>query len=266
MTARAAVLGSPIHHSLSPALHTAAYRGLGLDASYEAIEVRNGELAGFLAGCDDDWLGVSLTMPLKEEAVAVAVEVGPLAATLNAANTLLPVPCGWRAENTDVIGIVRSIGSVDGDRVVIVGAGASARSAVAALADLGIARATVLARRAEAAAECVALGRALGVELTAGPLDEDAELADCALVVSTLPPHAADALDVDGWCGTLLDIAYDPWPSRLATSWLQHGGRVVSGHEMLLHQAAEQVRLMTGMAPDVAAMRHGMEAELARRG
>ena len=266
MTQRAAVLGSPIQHSLSPALHLAAYAGLGIDATYEAIEVHRGELESFLRTCDESWIGLSLTMPLKEEAVAVAVECEPIVTSLGVANTLLPGPRGWRACNTDIAGIVNAIGVVDAHSASVLGAGASARSALAALAVLGVRHVELRARRLQQAQEGVALANELGLDATALELTTTTTLEDVELCISTLPPHAADGVEVEGSCGTLLDIAYDPWPSRLAVTWLEHGGRVVAGHEMLLHQAVEQVRLMTGRDPDVTQMRRGMEAELARRG
>lgn len=265
MMQRAAVLGSPVAHSLSPALHRAAYEAMGLDAQYDAIEVSRDELRSFVEGCGPQWLGLSLTMPLKTEAVRVATTVDGLAATLNAANTLIPIDGGWRAENTDVAGIVHAIGPIAVRSAVVLGAGASARSALAALSQLGVRDVVMAARRVEAASQNAELAAEFDIALHPIALNDEFELADVELCVSTLPPHAADDVQVDGFVGTLLDIAYDPWPSVLATAWLQHGGRVIPGHEMLLFQAAEQVRLMTGRDPNVEAMRLGLEAALAAR-
>lgn len=265
MTTRAAVLGSPVAHSLSPALHRSAYAALGLDARYDAVELGRGELAGFLDGCGPEWRGLSLTMPLKEEAVLVAAHGDELTELLGVANTLVPGHDGWRATNTDVVGIVNALEGVIAERAVIVGAGASARSALAAMDRLGVGIVEVVARRLEQAGDCAQLGSALGLQMSVACLETGTQISDAELCIVTMPPHAADAIDVTGSCGTLLDIAYDPWPSRIATVWLQHGGRVVPGHEMLLQQAAEQVRLMTGRTPPVEAMRRGMEAELEHR-
>ena len=266
MTQHAAVLGSPIEHSLSPALHRAAYAELGIDATYEAMQVDRGGLVSFLQACDETWIGLSLTMPLKEEAVAIAAECDPIVTELGVANTLIPGPGGWCAYNTDVAGIVNAIGAVEADSAVVLGAGASARSALAALAALGVRDVELRARRIEQAQESAALATALGLNAAAREFSAATTLEDVDLCISTVPPHVADGVEVEGSCGTLLDIAYDPWPSKLAVAWLEHGGRVIAGHEMLLYQAVDQVRLMTGLVPDATQMRSAMEAELARRG
>ena len=164
---RAAVLGKPIAHSLSPVLHQAAYASLGLDWSYEAIEVDEAGLAGFLAGLDGSWAGLSLTMPLKEEAARLLADVDPTARALRSVNTVLPGESGWRGTNTDVYGMTQALtraglaGSPAG--AVVLGAGATARSAIAALAALKVARVTVCARRPEAATEVAALATDMGM-------------------------------------------------------------------------------------------------------
>jgi len=163
---RAAVLGSPIAHSLSPALHTAAYAALGLDGwAYTAHEVGEDQLAGFVAGLGPEWAGLSLTMPLKEAAFAVAQEVSPLAREVGAVNTLVRLPDGaWSADNTDVEGLARALQEggardalVASGHALVLGSGATARSAVAALAELGAARVTFAVRAA--ARQCHSMGR-----------------------------------------------------------------------------------------------------------
>jgi shikimate dehydrogenase len=265
---RAAVLGSPIAHSLSPALHTAAYAVLGLESwSYTAHEVTGDELAGFVAGLGPEWAGLSLTMPLKEAAFAVAREVSPMAREVGAVNTLVRLPGGgWSADNTDVHGMSRALQEAGaGDAVatsrhaLVLGSGATARSAVASLAELGVERVT-FAVRGSARAETVAQARDGGMSVQECGLDEVVSvLPQVSLVVSTLPGGAAPAGVLDGapdLAGrVLLDVVYAGWPTPLAQAFGKAGGRVVSGFEMLLHQAARQVELMTGHAAPVAAMR-----------
>lgn len=262
------MLGSPIAHSLSPALHTAAYAVLGLDDwSYTASEVTEHDLADFVAGLGPEWAGLSLTMPLKEAAFAVAREVSPLAREVGAVNTLVRRPDGgWSGDNTDVHGMTRALqeaGGVDAvaasGHVLVLGSGATARSAVASLAELGAER-VIFAVRGAARAETVAQARNRGMGVQECRLGEvPAVLPEVSLVVSTLPAGAAptgvlgDIPDLTG--RVLLDVVYAGWPTPLAQAFGDAGGRVVSGLEMLLHQAARQVELMTGHAAPVAAMR-----------
>lgn len=277
---RAAVLGSPIAHSLSPALHTAAYRALGLTGwRYDAHEVTAAGLPGFVAGLDREWAGLSLTMPLKEVAFEVAAECSPLAVEVGAVNTLVRRADGaWAAHNTDVYGVrqaLRGAGLDTAARAVVLGSGATARSVVAALADLGVAE-VAFAVRAQARPETLAQARARGMGVEVCPLDAvAAALRGADVVVSTLPRDggsqaaAALAAAVDevptGRPPLVLDVVYAGWPTPLAQAFGERGSRVVSGLEMLLHQAAEQVRLMTGLEPPVAVMRAAGEAAMASR-
>jgi shikimate dehydrogenase len=260
---RAAVLGRPVEHSLSPVLHRAAYAALGLDWTYEAIDCGAGELAAVLAA-RADWAGFSCTMPLKHAVLSVADETSPLAAAVGAANTVLPRPAGgWRADNTDVAGIVAALaegGAVErarAGRVVVLGAGGTAQAAVAALAQVGGAECTVLMRDPARAAAVLTTADAVGVRVTVSILDVDAPALAADLVVATLPPGAADPLTPHAWTvgQTLLDVVYDPWPTKLATAVDAAGAVVLSGALMLLHQAAAQVELMTGRPAPVDAMR-----------
>lgn len=261
---RAAVLGKPISHSLSPALHRAAYASLGLDWTYEAIEVGEAELAGFLAGLDDAWAGLSLTMPLKEEAARLLTDVDPTARALRSVNTVLPGPAGWRGTNTDVYGITQALTRAGLHEAtasaVVLGAGATARSAVAALAALGVPRVTVCARRAEAADDVAGLARQLGLSASTADLTPDGDLVAAPVVVSTLPGAAGEpwAAVAGSARGVLLDASYHPWPTPLAAAW--GSGAVASGRDMLLWQAVEQVRLMTGQEPSVEAMAAALPA------
>jgi shikimate dehydrogenase len=261
---RAAVLGKPIAHSLSPALHLAAYASLGLPWTYEAIEVDEAGLAGVLAGLDGSWAGLSLTMPLKEEAARLLTDVDPTARALRSVNTVLPGPEGWRGTNTDVYGMTTALeraGLAGAPAAALVlGAGATARSAVAALAALGAGHVTVAARRVDAASEVASVARRLGLPASTADLTPDPDLITLPVVVSTLPGAAAEpwAALAPSARGVLLDASYHPWPTPLAASW--GSGSVASGRDMLLWQAVEQVRLMTGREPSVEAMAAALPA------
>jgi shikimate dehydrogenase len=257
-TLRAAVLGRPIAHSLSPVLHRAAYAALGLDGRYEAIDCGVDDLPGALAE-RADWAGFSCTMPLKHAALDVAARVAPVAAAVGSANTLLPGPDGWLADNTDVAGIVSALAeyAVAPSSVTLLGAGGTAQAALAALLALGVDAATVLVRDEARAGALRATAERLGVDLSFAPLAVEAPALDADLVVSTLPAGAADPLAARAWRAgsALLDVVYAPGPTPLAAAASAGGARVVSGALMLLHQAAAQVHLMTGAEPPVGAMR-----------
>lgn len=261
---RAAVLGSPIAHSLSPVLHRAAYEALGLDWTYEAIEMTPDRLGDFLRSCDDSWVGLSLTMPLKVTALELADEVDRLARTVRSANTLVHREGRWIARNTDVFGIIaalREAGVTDLRSARILGAGATGRSAMVALKSLGCTSVTVSARRVEAAEELCSLARLLGLEATATDLQPRHVTED--LLISVLPSDAAAP-----WAPhlsavrALLDASYHPWPSALATALASAApsAGVASGRDMLLWQAVEQVQQMTGQVAPVEAMRNALEA------
>lgn len=255
---RAAVLGSPIAHSLSPALHRAAYAQLGLAWEYGAIEVDERGLPEFIEGLDASWAGLSLTMPLKERVIDLLDAVDESAAEVRAVNTVLPSSAGWRGSNTDIPGMVRALGEAGvTDAPVlgtILGSGATARSAIAALAALGVQSVTVHARRGEAGREVAALAERFGMTGTSTDLEPDLRAIEADVVVSTLPGDSADAWVpfAGGARGALLDVSYHPWPTRLAAAW--GTSAVASGRDLLLWQAVEQVRLMTGLEPDPAAM------------
>ncbi len=276
---RAAVLGSPIAHSLSPVLHRAAYASLGLDGwNYDAYEVDESGLPAFVAALGPEWAGLSLTMPLKRVALEVADTVTDAAAAIGAANTLVPGPDGWRASNTDVTGIAVSLRHAHagagrpGERAVILGAGGTAQAAVAALAELGVDHVTVLVRDAGRAREVLDTASRLGVTPEISPLLTDPVAAARALsaadvVISTLPAGAADELAGAHWRPgvTLLDAVYAPWPTVIAAGAAAGGATIVSGLEMLLQQAIAQVELMTGTPGPEPAMRAALgEAVLAR--
>lgn len=262
---RLAVLGSPIAHSKSPALHRAAYERLGLDWTYDRIEVGEGGLARFVDGLGPDWRGLSLTMPLKGEALALADEVERLAERAGAVNTLLISPDGRRLGfNTDIGGIVRALGDAGVHAIrhgVLVGGGATAASALVAMAELGAVSVDVCVRDAGRAASVVDLGHALGLVVDVRPLDHLASRAEADLVISTVPggTDLGVAPSDDLAAAPLLDVAYAPWPTALAAAWTERGGAVAHGLGMLIHQALLQVRVfLTGdplaELPDEAAV------------
>lgn len=258
------MLGRPIAHSLSPALHRAAYVALALDWNYEAIDCDEAGLPGLLAE-RRGWAGFSCTMPLKRAVLAVADEIRPAASAIGAGNTLLPRPGGgWIADNTDVTGILATLGEagVAPSSVTVLGAGGTAQAAVAAVAELGIERCSVLVRDASRTAAVHAAADALGVLIEVATLEVSAAGLSADLIVSTLPRGAADPFAAAGWHAgqTVLDVVYDPWPTRLAAAAAASGARVLSGSRLLLHQAAAQVELMTGRPAPVDAMRAALRA------
>lgn len=268
----AAVLGHPVAHSLSPVLHRAAYRHLGLHWTYDAVDVNSDDLAGFLGGLDAAWVGLSLTMPLKEAVLPLLTGVDAEAAALTSVNTVLLGPGEQRRGfNTDVAGLQGALADGDaptGTAAAVLGGGATARSALAALARHGAADVTVCVRRPEAGEQLTRLGRALGVSVRSAPFTRAAEALAAPLVVSTVPADAARSLGeaLPLRPGLLVDVVYHPWPTGLAQAWVGHGGRVVGGLAMLVHQAVEQVRLMTGREVPVDLLRGAGEEALAARG
>ncbi|MGC5662611.1 shikimate dehydrogenase [Micromonospora sp. WMMD723] len=265
---RAAVLGKPIAHSLSPVIHNAGYVAAGLDGwSYTRIECGAQELPALVTGLGPEWAGLSVTMPGKEAALAVAATASPVAAAVGAANTLVRRPDGsWYADNTDVTGMVDVLtgaGVRPGATVTVLGAGGTARAALAAAARLGATEVTVVARRAEAVAQLRPVASAVGVELVPAAWSDAAAHTRADLVVSTVPKGVADpvATGVDWGPSTVLfDALYDPWPTPLAASAQAAGRRVVSGLDLLLAQAVGQFSQFTGVPAPVDAMRAALAA------
>lgn len=252
---RLAVLGSPITHSKSPALHRAAYRLLGLDWEYAAIEMRGDGLEAFIEGLDDTWRGLSLTMPLKQDVLPLLDDRDELAVLTGAANTVLFADGRRHGFNTDVGGIVRALAEAGVTSLrhgVVIGGGATAGSALVAMAELGATQVRVLVRRAGAASDLLELGARVGLEVHEGRIGDLELVGETELVVSTVPGGtdlgvaASDALMRRA---VLLDVAYDPWPSPLGAAWLTAGGTVVHGLGMLLHQALLQVRIFVNGSP-----------------
>ena len=290
MTLRAAVLGHPISHSKSPALHRAAYARLGVALDYSAVDVTEDALPAFMARVREDvrqgesWRGLSVTMPLKSAMVREVDEVRGVARDLGVINTVAferPAPGDTAGAarligyNTDVAGIVNALrhaGAASAPTAVVLGGGGTSAAAIAALKELGAPDADVFVRDVTRAAEARAAAAALGLPLRVLPLaGAAAAVAGADVVISTLPPRAADPLAGElaelfaqrkggpsrktaaTRPGVLLDVAYDPWPSRIASAWQEAGGTVIPGLEMLIYQAVEQVRHFTGLGEAVPA-------------
>ena len=269
---RAYVLGHPIAHSLSPALHRAAYDFLGeQNLGYDRRDTLPDDLPAIMHGVrhpdgteDAPYIaGLSVTMPLKTAVIQYCDELSETARVTGAVNTVYPRGEKVLGDNTDVIGIVNALlhaglePNPERDEPAVIGGGATAISALTALHALGYRRVSVYARSLHKLGDLQAVAERLGVQL------EQVSLADLPQnlaerghhpVVSTLPAHAADewASQLTGLKGAsathrpvLLDVAYNPWPSVLASAWEASGGAVVSGLEMLLYQAVEQVLLFT---------------------
>lgn len=255
---RCAVLGDPIAHSLSPVLHRAGYAAVGLDWEYDAVRVRSGGLAGFLTAADASLRGLSLTMPLKREALPLVSGLSDRGRLAGAVNTLVRDQTGWVGENTDIPGAVAAIRErydADLDSATILGGGATATSVGLALCELGVATIRLLVRSPVRAAETVAALSAhpRAPAVTVGSLDSGEVSGD--IVVSTIPAAAQTPPLVARCSGVpvVFEVIYHPWPTLLAES--AAGRTLVSGLDLLVHQAALQFELFTGQSVPLAAMR-----------
>ncbi|SDR92750.1 shikimate dehydrogenase [Nocardioides scoriae] len=272
---RCAVVGTPVAHSLSPAMHRAAYAELGLDWTYDAVELASQDLPAHLEGLDRTWRGLSLTMPLKRTVVGLADSLDDWAAMSGAANTLVLGDRRRLGFNTDVPGAMAAVVERLHDPVreaVVLGGGATASSVLLALAELGLERATVLVREPARASETVdvvrrhrrspevVVGR-LDEALASGPLHGD-------LVVSTIPGRAQGAavLAACAEVPRVFDVVYDPWPTPLHVAAQQSGRALVSGLDLLAHQAVLQLQVMAGRSVPVDLLRSAALRELRRRG
>ncbi len=272
---RAAVLGSPIAHSLSPVLHRAAYRELALTGwSYEAIECDEARLPRLLASLGPQWAGLSLTMPLKRAVLPLLDAAEPLVGQVGAANTVVFTGGSPRGYNTDVPGMMAALREAAGGfadhEVLILGGGATACSALAAVHGIGVRAAVVAVRNEATAGPLLEVAGRLGVQIRLTAFAPWQASPRWPLLISTVPAGAADGFADQFGAGslaadTVLDVVYHPWPTRLGAAALAAGSAVASGFELLLHQAAGQVELMTGRAAPLKAMRAAGETELARR-
>ncbi|MQA15807.1 MAG: shikimate dehydrogenase [Pseudonocardiaceae bacterium] len=267
---RAAVLGRPVGHSLSPVLHRAAYAALGLTGwRYDAVDCGDAELPGLVTALGPEWVGLSVTMPGKVAALQLADEVSARAAVVGAANTLVRTGDGWSADCTDVDGVVgalRAAGETPGyatGRAVLLGAGGTARAALAGLADLGVTEVDLVVRDAGRAAETVRCAERLGLAVRVLGWEgvTPARCAGAGVVLSTVPVDASEHVaPAVARARVVLDAAYHPWPTPIAAAVAAAGGRLASGLDMLLHQAFGQVEQFTGLVAPRQVMRDALQA------
>ncbi|WP_197288263.1 shikimate dehydrogenase [Nocardia sp. NRRL S-836] len=269
---RAAVIGSPITHSLSPVLHNAAYTHLGLDLEYGRVECDEAGVPALVSSLGPEWVGLSCTMPTKRAALAFASTVTDRAVAVGAANTLVRTESGWHADCTDVDGVVgalREKGFSGGARGVVLGAGGTATAALAGLAELGVRSVSLVVRDPARAAEALACAGRVGVRADVLRLSEVdlGELAAASdVLVSTVPAEATAALAAQlARAPHVLDVIYHPWPTPVAVAVERAGTVLATGLDMLLHQAFGQVEQFTGRPAPQDVMRTALAAELAAR-
>ena len=248
---RAAVLGSPISHSLSPVLHLTAYSELGIKGTFQAIEVKSGDLHNFISSKDSSWTGFSLTMPLKEEVIGVANEIEEIAYQVSSGNTLLRCHDGWKVTSTDVNGFIQSLyahGYGEFEKVLILGSGATARAAVAACTGF-TKEITVLHRSAKR--EEAMRKSAPSIELKF--VDWDSKVPASDLVINTTPAGAADKfVGTDIFNGVFFEALYNPWPTKILEFARKSGAYGIDGLDLLIHQGIDQVSIMSGLTIDRA--------------
>jgi len=259
----AGVLGSPIFHSLSPLLHTTAYRTLAIDGEYKAYEVASGGLEDFLLDQGKSLNCLSLTMPLKEEALAVADQVSTISRQIASGNTLHKKADGWHLTSTDVEGFTFALeasGHVAIKTVLIIGAGATAR-AVAAACNREATAITVVGRSASRH-ESIRQSAA-NSSITFVDWDTNLDLDSFDLVVNTTPADtAAVFLDrVNDPQGVFFEVIYNPWPTVLLKKWKQVGGSYVDGLDLLIHQAISQIEIFSGQKLDRLSMAQLLRSE-----
>ncbi|MDR1355172.1 MAG: shikimate dehydrogenase [Propionibacteriaceae bacterium] len=246
---RYGVVGWPVSHSLSPALHRCGYRALGLerDRTFTICEVPPGGLANFIAGLDNQWRGLAVTMPHKEAALA-AGKPDAAALQIHAGNTVVFRPTGTFVYNTDVCGVVRALqahGVTEVTQAAVVGAGATSRAVIAGLLRIGLRRLTVLARNVARAGATVALAEQLGIDTQLAPIGAHPPV---GLLVSTLPgaavtPYVAELV---ARADAVFDVAYEPWERPLLAAARALGIPAIDGLSLLAGQAVDQFRLLTG--------------------
>lgn len=250
---KGAVLGFPINHSLSPVLHQAAFKILEIDGDYAAIAVNSGELNSFFANNSNEYDYFSLTMPLKEEVLALSFEVDEVVKRTQSANTLYKQENVWKLTSTDGSGFISAIshaGINTLENVLVLGAGGTARAVVGALD--GVAdKITVLGRtstRRESLENSLQQS-----SFSYQRWDDDCDFSQYQLVVNTTPAGAADLLSNSirpGEISTLFDVIYKPWPTVLASRWADCGGQVINGLELLLYQGIHQLEYALGRSLD----------------
>ncbi|WJY97676.1 shikimate dehydrogenase [Corynebacterium fournieri] len=259
VTHRAAVLGSPIEHSLSPVLHSAGYAAAGLAGwDYTRIQCEADDLPRVVGQAGDAFRGFSVTMPCKFAALEFADEVTDRAREIGSANTLVRTETGWRADNTDCEGAQVALRELVGERpldnTVVVGAGGTARAVMWALREMGCQQVT-LVNRSDRSAEYAELAAGMDVTFTGFDADLEKVAMDADAVVSTVP---ADALREHAAAlahAPVFDVIYNPWPTPLAVRAASNGYAVVGGLSMLAGQSYAQFEQFTGRKAPREAMR-----------
>lgn len=265
---RAAVLGSPISHSLSPRIHNFAYAKLGISGEYSAIEVGQGELKAFLDTAGSSYKGFSLTMPLKEEALDISGLIDDYAHQASAINTLIRVGSEWYGYNTDVRGMIQLLSNSDLGDVHVLGGGATARSALVALRDRA-AKVTVY-RRSESRDAALRMANS---DIAIRSLTEVREAFQGSLLINTLPINAFLEVSEIGEIigsqgptpeGLLLDALYAPWKPPLTRYFEERGKKVFSGIDLLISQAIEQIELFSELDLEKGPLFETIKQELLR--
>lgn len=258
---KAAVLGSPIAHSLSPKIHTKAFETLGIDGEYQAIQIDEAGFPEFFEkNRDADWRGFSLTMPLKETVLKVCDDVDENAMRINSANTLYRFGADWKVTSTDYFAFQNLLNVTENMKVAVIGGGGTARAAIGAL-NSKIASVDVFLRNPD---RLQAMSDA-APDVLVNQLDMNSPMEPYDLIIQTTPAGAFDlhAVNLKSTQGALLECLYKPWPTPLASRFLELGGVIISGKELLVEQALFQIQLFTEVDFDMDHMRQVLSAHIA---
>jgi shikimate dehydrogenase len=257
---KAAVLGSPIQHSLSPVIHKKAYEILGIEGVYERFDIGVDQFDKFIqTSFNEPWTGFSMTMPLKEQAFRYEFDIDPRASKIASANTLIRVGNSYRALSTDVLAFDRILASIKYSHVLLIGGGGTARAALGALDGL-VEMITIVQRndvRNNQLLSCVDSSKLNFVDFSH-------HLKGYDLVISTTPQGVSDifAERVSNNASNLIEVLYKPSPTKLSKAWQENGGTVIDGLQLLVEQALDQIHLMTGVSFDYASMRSALIEEV----
>ena len=260
---KAAVLGSPIQHSLSPMIHKKAYEILGIEGSYDRIDINADQFENFIASSfSHPWTGFSMTMPLKESVFAHDIDVDSRATKIRSANTLIRMGSSYRALSTDVMAFDRILAGIDFSHVLLIGGGGTARAALGALD--GLVEKIVVVQRSDSRNDqllsCVDSSELKFADFTQ-------QLNGFDLVISTTPTGVSDiyADRVNSDARTLIEVLYKPSPTIFSAAWLKNGGQVIDGIDVLVEQALDQIHLMSDISFDYASMRSALLDEVRTR-
>ncbi|MCT1452344.1 MULTISPECIES: shikimate dehydrogenase [unclassified Corynebacterium] len=260
---KAAVLGSPVEHSLSPVLHSAGFEAAGLEGwTYERIECDAERLPGLVGEAGDEYRGFSVTMPGKFAALEFGGTVTERAQAIGSANTLVREGSTWRADNTDCEGIAGALEELVGTHTpighaLVIGAGGTARPALWSLAERGAEKVTVL-NRSDRSAELLPLLDGVETEFIDFERDLEPLAMSVDLIISTVPSAALSGREKELGHAPLLDVIYNPWPTPLATRCASNGHLTVGGLVMLACQSYSQFEQFTGVPAPREEMREAL--------